>query len=178
MNITVYCGVSLGSDPAFEQAAKELGTWIGESGHTLVYGGGGIGMMGALSDAVLAAGGEVIGVIPQFLVDREQINAKLANPIVVDTMAQRKTIMKEHGDAFVMLPGGIGTFEEITEVLSDKKLGFISAPVCIVNINGCYDHFVASLNDLIANDFLLPNEAPFTEVKSIGELVEALLCPL
>lgn len=174
MNITVYCGVAIGNDPAYKESAIELGKWMAEAGHTLVYGGGGIGMMGAVSDAVLEGGGEVLGIIPQFLVEREQLNVHLEHSTVVDTMAQRKQMLYEAADAFVMLPGGIGSFEEITEVLSQKKLGFISEPVYIVNINGCYDHFVASLHDLVANGFLLPGEAPFIEVKSIAELTTLL----
>lgn len=174
MNITAYCGVALGNNPAFEQSAIELGTWIGEQGHTLVYGGGGVGMMGALADAVLEHGGKVIGIIPQFLVDREQLNDHLHNPVVVETMAERKTLLYNHADAFIMLPGGIGTFEEITEVLSQTKLGFITAPIFIANINNCYGNFIQSLYDLIENGFLEEEEAPFTVANTIEELTQYL----
>lgn len=174
MNITVYCGVAMGSNPSFKQAAIELGTWMAQSGHTLVFGGGGIGMMGTLSNAVLDGGGNVHGIIPQFLVDREQLNKRLTNVTVVETMAQRKGLLFGEADAFVMLPGGIGTFEEITEVLSQIKLGFIDAPVYIVNIDGCYDHFVAALDDLIVNGFLEEGESPYVAVSSIDELVATI----
>lgn len=174
MNITVYCGVNEGNDPAFKQSAIDLGTWMAQAGHTLVYGGGGIGMMGALSDAVLEHGGAVHGIIPRFLVDREQLNVRLENATIVETMAERKALLYGEADAFIMLPGGIGSFEEITEVLSQKKLGFIDKPVFIVNINGCYDHFVAALHDLVTNGFLDPEESPFTEVRSITELADLL----
>ncbi len=170
MNITVYCGVAIGNDPAFEQAAVQLGSWMASSGHKLVYGGGGIGMMGALSNSVLEHGGEALGIIPQFLVDREQLNINLENSIVVETMAERKKLLYDNADAFVMLPGGIGTFEEITEVLSQKKLGFIDAPVYVFNVNGCYDDFVQALRNLVEFGFLLEDESPFTVVASIDEL--------
>lgn len=174
MNITAYCGVAEGNDHAFKQAAADLGKWMAQAGHRLVYGGGGIGMMGVLSDTILEHGGEALGIIPQFLVDREQLNIHLEHSVVVETMAERKQMLYENADAFVMLPGGIGTFEEITEVLSQKKLGFIDAPVYIVNINGCYDYFVAALHDLVTNGFLDPHESPFTEVTSITELADLL----
>ena len=174
MNITAYCGVAIGNNPAFEQSAVELGKLIAEGGHTLVYGGGGIGMMGRLSDTVLEHGGNVEGIIPRFLVEREQLNVHLDHSTVVETMAERKQGLYENADAFVMLPGGIGTFEEITEVLSQKKLGFITAPVYIVNIKGCYDNFVAALRDIVDYGFLGPDEASFTEVSSIKELATLL----
>ncbi|MBQ9068047.1 MAG: TIGR00730 family Rossman fold protein [Eggerthellaceae bacterium] len=174
MNITVYCGVALGNSPAYKQSAIDLGTWMAQAGHTLVYGGGGIGMMGALANAVLDHGGNVLGIIPQFLVDREQLNPRIVNPVVVQTMAERKKLLCDNADAFVMLPGGIGTFEEITEVLSQIKLGFIAEPVFIVNIEGCYDHFVASLNELCRNGFLKEEESPYTVVASIAELAAVI----
>ena len=174
MNITVYCGVSEGNKPEYKQAAIDLGLWMARAGHRLVYGGGGIGMMGALSDTIIENGGDVLGIIPQFLVEREQLNVHLEHSIIVETMSERKKLLYENADAFVMLPGGIGSFEEITEVLSQKKLGFIEAPVYIVNIEGCYDHFIAALQDIVDNGFLLPEESPFIAVRSVEELAQII----
>lgn len=129
MNITVYLASSTGNDPKFEAAVKEL-TWIGTSGNTLVYGGSKTSLMGELAQSVLQAGGKVIGVEPQFFVDEEYQYEGLTQLIVAKDMAERKTKMIELGDAFIAFPGGVGTLEEVSEIMSKLSLGQLHAP-CI-----------------------------------------------
>ena len=121
-SVAVYCGSRFGDSPAFADAARALGQSIGSRGDTLVYGGGRVGLMGAVADAVMAAGGQVIGVIPQALMDREVGHAGLTELHVVQTMHERKQLMAERADAFISLPGGIGTLEELYEVWSWQQL--------------------------------------------------------
>ena len=128
MNITVYLGANEGTDPALKTAVQELGKWIGESGNALIYGGSRCGLMGVLADSVLAAGGEVIGVEPEFFVKGELQHDGLTDLIVTKDMTERKTKMIELGDAFIAFPGGTGTLEEIAEVMS-KALGSPLHPV-------------------------------------------------
>ena len=113
MNITVYCGASLGNDSTYQAAAKKLGKWIADGQHTLVYGGGKLGLMGVVADTVLAHQGKVIGIIPQFLQDREVAHPNLTKTVIVESMSERKNKMIELGDAYIALPGGPGTLEEI-----------------------------------------------------------------
>ena len=128
MNITVYLGANLGTDPALPQAVQQLGRWIGESGNALVYGGSKSGLMGLLADSVLAAGGRVTGVEPKCFLDAELQHEGLTELIVTEDMPARKTKMIEMGDAFIAFPGGTGTLEEITEVISKLSLGQLNAP--------------------------------------------------
>jgi uncharacterized protein (TIGR00730 family) len=137
--LAVYCGSRFGDAPAFVDAARGLGLLLGESGATLVYGGGRVGLMGAIADATLAAGGRVVGVIPQALVDREVGHRGLSELHVVQTMHERKQLMAERADAFVALPGGIGTLEELYEVWSWQQLGYHDKPVALLNVEGYYD---------------------------------------
>ena len=124
-SVCVYCGSRPGTQPAFAYAAGEVGRWIGDHGGQLVYGGGKNGLMGIVAQATLDAGGTVIGVIPKSMVEREWANTDCTELIVVDTMHQRKAIMAERADAFLALPGGIGTFEELFEIWTLKQLGYI-----------------------------------------------------
>jgi uncharacterized protein (TIGR00730 family) len=141
--IAVYCGSRFGTESAYTDAAKAVGQWIGRRAGTLVYGGGRVGLMGAVADATLAAGGAVFGVIPQALVDREVGHAGLTELHVVQTMHERKLMMAERADAFVALPGGIGTFEELFEVWSWQQLGYHDKPVGLLNVAGYYDELIA-----------------------------------
>lgn len=150
MNITVYLGANEGNDPALGQAVRELGRWIGESGYTLVYGGSKTGLMGDIAGSVLAAGGEVIGVEPQFFMDAGFQYDGLTELIVTKDMAERKTKMIQLGDAFIAFPGGTGTLEEITEVMSLVSLGKLRAPCILYNRNGFYDHLRALLDRMTA----------------------------
>ena len=149
MNITVYLGANEGSDPALKQAVEELGRWIGESGNALVYGGSRSGLMGTLAESVLAAGGEVTGVEPQFFVDRELQHDGLTQLIVTKEMSERKNKMIELGDAFIAFPGGTGTLEEITEVMSKVSLKQLDAPCILYNLNGYYNSLKELLNHMI-----------------------------
>ena len=149
MNITVYLGANEGNDPALKQAVEELGRWIGESGNALVYGGSRSGLMGRLAHSVLTAGGEVTGVEPQFFIDSEVQYDGLTRLIVTQDMTERKTKMIELGDAFIAFPGGTGTLEEISEIMSKVSLKQLAAPCILYNLNGYYDHLKALLAHMI-----------------------------
>lgn len=153
MNITVYLASSIGNDPKFEVAVKELGTWIGASGNTLVYGGSKTGLMGELVQSVLQAGGKVIGVEPQFFVDEEYQYEGLTQLIVTKDMAERKTKMIELGDAFIAFPGGVGTLEEVSEIMSKLSLGQLQAPCIYYNLDGYYDDIKHFLQQMILKGF-------------------------
>lgn len=141
--VCVYCGSRFGDDPCFEAAARELGRLIGRDGGQLVYGGGRVGLMGTVADATLAAGGSVVGVIPDALMKREVGHRGLTELHVVQTMHERKQLMAERADAFIALPGGIGTLEELYEVWSWQQLGYHDKPVALLNVAGYYDALLA-----------------------------------
>ena len=149
MNITVYLGANEGNDPALKQAVRELGTWIGESGHALVYGGSKVGLMGVIAESVLRAGGKVTGVEPQFFMEKELQYDAVTHLIVTETMAERKTKMIELGDVFVAMPGGTGTLEEISEVMSLLALDRLEAPCILYNLHGYYDSLQQLLLQMI-----------------------------
>ena len=148
MNITVYLGANEGNDPALGAAVRELGTWIGESGNALVYGGSKSGLMGELALSVMAAGGDVTGVEPQFFIDAGYVIDGLKELIVTQDMAERKTKMIELGEAFIAFPGGTGTLEEITEVMSKVSLRQLDAPCILYNLDGYYDSLKALLEHM------------------------------
>lgn len=175
MNITVYCGSHPSTHEHFIQAAEEFGRWIGKNGHCLVYGGSAVGLMGIISKNVLEAGGTAIGVETRFFLDAGVRQHEITEMYVVDTMAERKTKMLELGDIFVALPGGIGTLEELSEVMSRVRLNLSPRPFLLLNLDGFYE----PLNDLVKtmeqagfipelnpNDFLFP--------KSVKELTDIL----
>lgn len=139
MNITVYLGANEGKDPSLKTAVRELGTWIGESGSRLIYGGSKSGLMGELAESVLQAGGEVIGVEPQFFIDMEYQYDAITELIVTKDMTERKMKMIELGDVFIAFPGGTGTLEEIAEVMSKVSLKHLAAPCILYNLNDYYD---------------------------------------
>ncbi len=149
MHITVYLGASAGNDPAFLPAVQELGNWIGANGHALVYGGSKSGLMGALADSVLDAGGHVTGVEPSFFIEAEFQHDGIDDLIVTSDMAERKAKMIELGDAFIAFPGGTGTLEEIAEVMSAVSLGHLSAPCILYNLDGYYNDLKALLGHMI-----------------------------
>lgn len=150
MNITVYLGANEGNDPVLRKAVQELGAWIGLSGNALVYGGSKSGLMGALADSVLGAGGEVTGVEPQFFIINKVQHEGLTKLIVTKDMSERKNKMIELGDAFIAFPGGTGTLEEIAEVMSRVSLKHLNAPCILYNLNGYYDSLKALLEQMIA----------------------------
>ena len=152
MTITVYLGANEGNDPALKTAVRELGTWIGESGHALVYGGSKSGLMGELAESVLQAGGEVTGVEPQFFIDVGFAYGAITRLIVTKDMSERKAKMIELGDAFIAFPGGTGTLEEIAEVMSKVSLRHLDAPCILYNLNGYYNDLRALLKHMIDMD--------------------------
>lgn len=156
LSVCVYCGSRVGASPAFEAAARATGTLIGRNGWQLVYGGGRAGLMGAVADAALAAGGRVVGVIPQTLMDREHGHTGLSELHVVQTMHERKRLMAERSDAFVALPGGIGTFEELFEVWTWGQLGFHRKPCGLLNAAGFYDRLLEFLGHAADEQFMRP----------------------
>lgn len=151
MNITVYLGANEGSDTSFRQAVEELGRWIGESGHALVYGGSKSGLMGALAASALAAGAEVTGVEPEFFIsESESFQMEgLTELIVTKDIPDRRTKMIELGDAFIAFPGGTGTLEEVSEVMSKLALKQIDAPCVLYNLNGYYAGLKALLKHMV-----------------------------
>ncbi|MFD1065578.1 MULTISPECIES: TIGR00730 family Rossman fold protein [Oceanobacillus] len=154
MYIAVYCGASLGNDQVYQEAAKRVGQWIAEKKHTLVYGGGKVGLMGVVADEVLANHGEAIGVIPDFLVERELSHPDLTSLEVVDSMTVRKNKMIALGDCYIALPGGPGTLEEIAEVISWARVGQNNNPCILFNQNGYYDSLARFYDDMVENGFL------------------------
>lgn len=167
--IAVYCGSRVGASPAYAEAAREIGRAIAAGGHTLVFGGGKIGLMGVVADTVKAHGGRTFGVMPHFLVAREQAHAGLDELVLVDTMHERKARMIAEADAFVALPGGVGTLEEIIEVLSWRHLGLVTGPVLMYNVAGCYDAMRRLIDDLIAAGFFPAEERDLLQVCDTAE---------
>ena len=147
MKIAVYLGSLYGNDPIYREKVRQLGEWIGRNGHTLVYGGSKVGLMGEVADAALSAGGYVIGVEPQFFIDEVLQHEGVQELISTETIPERRTKMIELSDAFIAFPGGTGTLEEISEIMSMEHLGHTSAPCIIYNLGGYYD----SLRDLLSN---------------------------
>lgn len=153
-SVCVYCGSRHGTKPAYRAAAQALGSAIGGRGWQLVYGGGNVGLMGTVADAVLAAGGHVVGVIPESLMRREVGHAGLQELHVVSTMHLRKQMMAERADAFVALPGGIGTLEELYEVWTWRQLGYHDQPIGLLNTAGYYDALLAFMRHTVTEGFL------------------------
>jgi uncharacterized protein (TIGR00730 family) len=156
--VCVYCGSSFGSDPVYLEATQDLARTLAGRGIRVVYGGASVGLMGALADATLEAGGEVVGVIPQQLVDREIAHPGLTELHVVQTMHQRKALMAELSDAFVALPGGIGTLEELIEIFTWNQLGIQDKPIAVLNTIGYYDGLTAFLDHAVAQGFHQPEQ--------------------
>jgi uncharacterized protein (TIGR00730 family) len=152
--LAVFCGSSPGLDPAYLATARDVGRGLAEQGIGLVYGGGGHGLMGAVAQAALDASGEVIGVIPHSMVEREWGRHDLTELFVVDTMHERKAKMAELSDAFLALPGGIGTLEEIIEVWSWRHIGFNDDPVGFLDVNGFWAPLLAALDGLVDAGFV------------------------
>jgi uncharacterized protein (TIGR00730 family) len=147
-SICVYCGSGLGTNPAHAEAAEILGRSMAEAGVRLVYGGGSIGLMGLLARSALDAGGEVTGIIPRFLEEREHLMSDITETIVTEDMHERKMLMFERADAFVALPGGVGTLEELVEQMTWAQLGRHEKPVLLANIDGFWDAFIRLLDQM------------------------------
>jgi len=163
-SVAVFCGSKIGSNPAWAEAAQDLGTGLARAGIRLVYGGGHIGIMGVIADAVLGADGIVLGVIPQFLTNYEIAHTGLNDLVVTDSMHSRKRHMFEESDAFVMMPGGVGTFDETIEVITWRQLKLHDKPILIADIEGSAGAFVALIDDAIANGFMTPENRGLFEV--------------
>ena len=175
MNITVYLGSSLGNSDGFISAIKQLGTFIGQRGDTLVYGGSKIGLMGILADSVLASGGAVIGVEPQMFIDKELQHNDITELIVTKDMSERKAKMIELGDAFIAFPGGIGTLEEISEIMALVSLKIIDSPCIVYNLDGYYDSLKELLNTMLSYDLSSEQKQESIHfVSSLSEIEEIL----
>jgi uncharacterized protein (TIGR00730 family) len=175
MNITVYLGALEGNDPSLAAAVKELGTWIGENGNTLIYGGSKIGLMGMISDSVLQAGGKVIGIEPQFFVDQEVQHEGLTQLIITEDMTERKRKLIELGDAFIAFPGGTGTLEEISEVMSKVSLKHLDAKCIIYDLNGYYEGLKILLQHMIDMGLSTPErQAGFDFAKNLEDIKRIL----
>jgi len=154
--IALYCGSRVGNKPIYKETAIELAQGIAEHGFGIVYGGASIGLMGQVADTVLEHGGEVVGVIPEFMLDYEVAHSKLTELHVVQTMHERKAMMAERAGAFVALPGGLGTFEEILEIATWGQLNQHQKPMILFNVNGFYNALIAQLDHAVAEGFLPP----------------------
>ncbi|MGH7659483.1 MAG: TIGR00730 family Rossman fold protein [Vulcanimicrobiaceae bacterium] len=154
MRLCVFCGSSGGNDPRFAQAAIDLGTLMAQRRIGIVYGGGRVGLMGLLADAARAAGGEVIGIIPQALAEREIAHSGLTELRIVDSMHERKALMGDLSDGFVALPGGFGTLEEFCEVITWSQLGIHSKPCGILNVAGYFNHLIAMFDYAVSQGFI------------------------
>ena len=153
-SLCVYCGSKPGTNPLYAEAAVATGQWIAKHGGQLVYGGGSGGLMGIVADATLAAGGRVVGIIPKALVEKEWAHHGCTELHIVDNMHDRKRMMAERADAFVALPGGIGTFEELFEVWTWRQLGYHDKPVGLLNTAGYYDGLLAFLKQAVNSQFM------------------------
>lgn len=155
-HVCVFCGSSPGSRPEYADAARRVGATLAHHGLGLVYGGGRVGLMGIVADAALAAGGHVVGVIPEPLCTKELAHTSLTELHVVPGMHERKALMARKSDGFLMLPGGVGTFEEFFEVLTWSMLGLHRKPIGVLNVDGYFDPLLALLNHTIAERFVRP----------------------
>ena len=171
-SVCVFCGSNGGADPAYVSAAQAVGTGLARRGIRIVYGGGRVGLMGALADAARSAGGEVIGVMPQQLVDREIGHTGIDDLRVVDTMHERKALMVELADAFIALPGGIGTLEELFEVYTWAQLGIHAKPLALLDVAGYYEPLAAFLDHAVSQRFL---RAETRAMLSIAGSLDAVL---
>lgn len=156
-NLAVFCASALGSNSRFAEAAQALGRALATHSVGLIYGGANVGLMQAVADATLAAGGRVVGVIPEVLVDKEVSHHGLTELHVVDTMHTRKALMADRSDAFLILPGGFGTMEEMFEVLAWQTLGLHRKPVLLLNLHGFYDSLLAFLDHAVTEGILRPH---------------------
>ena len=174
-SICVFCGARFGTDPAASEIARQLGGLLAAQGITLVYGGGGVGLMGLVANAALDGGGKAVGVIPRFLLQREAGHPDLDETVVVETMHERKLTMFERSDAFVVLPGGIGTMEELFEVLSWRTLGLHSKPIVIVDQGGYWAPLAALLRSIVERGFAEPGHLDHVAfVRELSEILPAI----
>ena len=174
-NLCVFCGSNVGNKTAYVKAAMELAECLVNNNIGLVYGGASVGLMGRLADSVLLAGGEVIGVIPQSLVERELVHQDLTDLRIVDSMQARKALMDELSDGFVALPGGMGTLDELFEVLTWLQLGFHNKPCGLLNVAGYFDGLLSFLDHATAEKFIKPEHRAMVIVEETpSKLIAAI----
>lgn len=174
-SVCVYCGSSFGSDPAHEAAAARLGQLIADAGLRLVYGGGAVGLMGTVARAAMESGGAVTGIIPKFLEKREVMLETLEDLEITQTMHERKQLMFQKADAFIALPGGIGTLEEAVEMMTWAQLGQHRKPVVLANINGFWSPLLELLDHMRAQGYIRPDtEVPYSVTKQIDDIIPML----
>jgi uncharacterized protein (TIGR00730 family) len=174
-SVCVFCGSSDNVAQSFRDAATALGRLLGENGIALIYGGGRSGLMGLVADAALSAGGSVVGVITRHLEQRELAHETLSELIVVETMHQRKHVMMERSDAFIVLPGGLGTLEEMFEILSWKQLGLHDRPIILINIEGYWNPVRVLIGHAVSSGFAEPRHASLLRsVAGVSEILAAL----
>jgi len=174
-SVCVFCGSAPGVRPAYAAAARELGEALARAGISVVYGGGCLGLMCIVADAALEAGGNVIGVIPRMLIDRELAHPNLTRQHVVNTMHERKTLMAELSDAFVGLPGGMGTFDELVEIVTWAQLGLHAKPVILANIENYFAPLYGMLDNAVAEGFVTPkSRAYWRNAQSVSEVMQIL----
>ena len=174
-SLCVFCGSSMGNQPHFTAGAQHLGRSLAGHGITLVYGGASVGSMGVIADAALAAGGRVIGVIPDSMVKKELAHRGLTELRVVGSMAERKDVMAELSDGFITMPGGMGTLDEIFEMLTGAQLGFHQKPCAFLNAKGYYDHLLAFIDRAVLDGFIGERHR---QLLLVEEDVDALLARL
>ncbi len=177
-SLCVYCGSKAGAAPDYANLATEVGRWIGSHGGQLVYGGGRNGLMGIVADSTRAAGGRVVGIIPKALVEREWAHEGCDELHIVDTMHERKGMMMTRADAFVALPGGIGTFEELFEVWAWRQLGYHDKPIGILNAGGYYEAMMGFMQQVVREGFMGPWQMDLVRVDArvaplLRDLVQA-----
>ncbi len=177
-SVCVYCGSRPGELTSYAAAARSVGRFIGQQGWQLVYGGGRAGLMGAMADAALAAGATVVGVIPESLMGRELGHGGLSELHVVETMHHRKMMMAERSDAFLALPGGIGTFEELFEVWSWRQLGYHDKPLGLLNVAGSYDALLAFLKSGREQGFMTEAQIDLLQVSDDPQALLARLAEM
>ncbi len=174
-SVCVYCGSSFGSDPSHEASATRLGQLVAEAGLRLVYGGGSVGLMGTVANAALEAGGQVTGIIPQFLQKREVMLDTLEDLVITKDMHERKHLMFQKSDAFIALPGGIGTLEEAVEMMTWAQLGQHRKPVVLADINGFWSPLLELFDHMRAQGYIRPEtEVPYLVAKKVDDIVPML----
>lgn len=175
MNICVFCGSSEGNSPDYAKTAEELGKALAQQFHTLIYGGGNIGLMGIIADAVLSHRGTAVGIIPGFLKEREVGHEGLSRLEIVPSMHERKKRMAELSDGFIAIPGGWGTLEELAEILTWKQLGLIHQPIFLINVNGFFNPLLDQMKAMVREGFLNQRYFEYLQVvDSVSELISRL----
>jgi uncharacterized protein (TIGR00730 family) len=174
-SVCVFCGSQYGADPVHRRVATQLGEMLAGAGVAVIYGGGHVGLMGAVADSAMAAGGEVIGLIPTRLLEREVGHRAITELITTPDMFERKRQMIDRSDAFVILPGGLGTLDELLEVVTLRQLGYHDKPIIVVNLGGYWDPFIALVDQVVRHKFALPGARTlYRVVDTVEQVLPAL----